>query len=186
MNAPGAGSILQVCEPTIMDRLAALDWSRIAAELDANGCATLPGLLSAQECAAHAALFAQHDPFRSRVVMARHGFGRGEYKYFAYPLPETVATHGFAILNRLRRHWPKAQSFLMDRDTLLRHRDVWSEEPRERKCVQDLEALDSEERLLYDDLRNDRLGVGVRLEQERIEFGQVQAAICAIWARASG
>jgi hypothetical protein len=97
-----------------------------------------------------------------------------------------IDTHGFAILNRLRRHWPKAQSFLMDRDTLLRHRDVWSEEPRERKCVQDLEALDSEERLLYDDLRNDRLGVGVRLEQERIEFGQVQAAIRAIWVRASG
>jgi hypothetical protein len=67
----------------------------------------------------------------------------------------------------------------MDRDTLLRHREVWSEEPAERRCTRELEALDAEERALYDDLRNDRLGVGVRLEQERIEFGRVQAAIDA-------
>jgi len=96
-----------------------------------------------------------------------------------------IDTHGFAILDRLRRHWPQTRSFLMDRETLLRHRDVWSEEPAARRCIRDLEALDAEERELYDDLRNDRLGVGVRLEQERIEFGRVEATLSAISAAAS-
>jgi hypothetical protein len=96
-----------------------------------------------------------------------------------------IDTHGFAILDRLRRHLPHTQSFLMDRETLLRHRDLWSEEPAERRCLRDLDALDAEERSLYDDLRNDRLGVGVRLEQERIEFGQVKAAVTAISTAAS-
>ncbi len=91
-----------------------------------------------------------------------------------------IDTHGFAILDRLRRSWPRTRSFLMDRETLLHHRDVWSEEPSEHKCLRDLETLGAEEQSLYDDLRRDRLGVGVRLEQERIEFGQVQAAIISI------
>jgi hypothetical protein len=95
-----------------------------------------------------------------------------------------IDTHGFAILDRLRRHWPQTRSFLMDRETLLRHRDVWSEEPAERRCMRQLEALDAEGGSLYDDLRSDRLGVGVRLEQERIEFGRVQAAIRDISAAA--
>lgn len=96
-----------------------------------------------------------------------------------------IDTHGFAILDRLRKHWPQTQSFLMDRETLLQHRDVWSEEPIDRKCLRDLERLDVEERSLYDDLRADRLGVGVRLEQERIEFRQVQAAVSTIATAAS-
>ena len=69
----------------------------LASELDGQGCAVVPGLLSARECAAIAALYEDDARFRSRVVMGRHGFGRGEYKYFAYPLPETVA--------RLRAEW---------------------------------------------------------------------------------
>ena len=73
-------------------KIAALDWSRIAAELDAHGCATTGPLLASEQCAALAATYDSDTPFRSRVVMARHGFGRGEYKYFAYPLPELVAT----------------------------------------------------------------------------------------------
>jgi hypothetical protein len=96
-----------------------------------------------------------------------------------------IDTHGFAILDRLRRHWPQTQSFLMDRETLLRHRDLWSEEPAERRCVRDLDALNPEETSLFDDLRNDRLGVGIRLEQERIQFSQVEAAVSAIWESAS-
>ena len=72
-------------------KVAALDWARIAAELDAHGCATTPALLSGEQCAALAQSYAADALFRSRVVMARHGFGRGEYKYFAYPLPELVA-----------------------------------------------------------------------------------------------
>jgi uncharacterized protein len=72
-------------------RIAALDWTSIAAELDANGCATTGALLSPEQCTALAESYAADAPFRSRVVMARHGFGRGEYKYFAYPLPNVVA-----------------------------------------------------------------------------------------------
>jgi hypothetical protein len=68
-----------------------LDWARIRAELDANGCATVPGLLSAAECAAYVAGYASPELYRSRVVMEQHGFGRGEYQYFAYPLPDHLA-----------------------------------------------------------------------------------------------
>jgi hypothetical protein len=74
----------------IGDRVAALDWRRIGGELDAHGCATTGPLLSAHECAALSSRY-DADIYRSRVVMARHGFGRGEYKYFSYPLPDMVA-----------------------------------------------------------------------------------------------
>jgi hypothetical protein len=76
---------------TIVDRLSAVDWTAVSKELDEHGCALLQGMLSAAECRALAALYGQDSTFRSRVVMSRHGFGRGEYKYFSYPLPETVA-----------------------------------------------------------------------------------------------
>jgi uncharacterized protein len=75
----------------VADRLAALDWADIAAQLDRHGCATTGPLLTAEECAGLAETYAADAPFRSRVIMARHGFGRGEYKYFAYPLPALVA-----------------------------------------------------------------------------------------------
>jgi hypothetical protein len=68
-----------------------IDWQRSAADLDAHGCAVLPGLADPATCTALAALYDDDSLFRSRVVMARHGFGRGEYRYFAYPLPETIA-----------------------------------------------------------------------------------------------
>jgi uncharacterized protein len=70
---------------------AELDWPRIAGDLDAFGCALVPGLLAPADCEALVALYDQDDRFRSRVIMARHGFGRGEYKYLAHPLPEVVA-----------------------------------------------------------------------------------------------
>lgn len=73
------------------DRLAAVDWAAMAAALDAQGWAILPGLLPAGECDGIARLYDESDGFRSRIVMARHGFGRGEYRYFAYPLPPLVA-----------------------------------------------------------------------------------------------
>ena len=69
----------------------AVDWQRISQELDANGSAVIERLMAPTECASLAALYADEARFRSRVVMARHGFGRGEYKYFAYPLPEPIA-----------------------------------------------------------------------------------------------
>ncbi|MHB8812635.1 MAG: 2OG-Fe(II) oxygenase [Steroidobacteraceae bacterium] len=67
------------------------DWSAVAAQLDARGCAVLPGLLAPPTCRELAGFYPDDSRFRSRVVMGRHGFGRGEYKYFAYPLPPLVA-----------------------------------------------------------------------------------------------
>ena len=67
-----------------------LDWKRIAADLDARGWALTGPVLDADDCAALAGLYDQDAGFRSRVVMARHGFGQGEYRYFSYPLPDPV------------------------------------------------------------------------------------------------
>jgi hypothetical protein len=86
MNAPA-----KHLESDPVARIAAYDWERVAAELDACGSAVLEKLLTPQDCAALAGLYRHDDGFRSRVVMARHGFGRGEYKYFSYPLPEVIA-----------------------------------------------------------------------------------------------
>lgn len=82
-------------------RLQVFDWAGVADDLDAQGCAMLEALLSPQECRALADLYADDRLFRSRVVMGRHGFGRGEYKYFGYPLPDTVASLRSAIYPRL-------------------------------------------------------------------------------------
>jgi hypothetical protein len=73
-------------------RVESLGWQQIAVDLDAYGCAMAKGVLLGDECRELAALYRQDAPFRSRIAMSRHGFGRGEYKYWAYPLPETVAT----------------------------------------------------------------------------------------------
>ncbi len=85
----------------IHDRTARYDWPALTGELDAQGCAALPGLLSPGECAGFAALYDDDAPFRSRVVMARHGFGRGEYRYFRYPLPSLLASLRTALYARL-------------------------------------------------------------------------------------
>ncbi|MGJ5869234.1 proline hydroxylase [Serratia sp. OLHL2] len=79
-------------------RLAELDWAAIERELDAQGCARLPGVLSQDLCRELSALYPQDTHFRSRIVMAKHGFGRGEYRYFAYPLPPPVANRWNALL----------------------------------------------------------------------------------------
>lgn len=71
--------------------LQAIDWSGVEAALDAEGWATIEGLLSPQDCRKLAGSYGDDGLFRSRVVMARHGFGKGEYKYFSYPLPDAVA-----------------------------------------------------------------------------------------------
>jgi hypothetical protein len=75
---------------TWAQRVQALDWGALHATLHEQGFATTPTLLSADEATALAGLYAQDTGFRSRVVMARHGFGRGEYRYFDYPLPPAV------------------------------------------------------------------------------------------------
>jgi hypothetical protein len=74
------------------ERLAVLDWWRIGEELDAYGCAVVSGLLSGDECSTLAKSYPDDALFRSRIIMSRHGFGQGEYKYFAHPLPDLVAT----------------------------------------------------------------------------------------------
>lgn len=71
-------------------RVAAYDWTALAGELDGFGCAVLPKLLTPEECRAVAALYPDESHFRSHVVMARHGFGKGEYRYFKYPLPDLI------------------------------------------------------------------------------------------------
>src|SRR3984957_14831606 len=68
----------------------AYDWIGIGRSLDARGNAVLPGLLTAEKCDGLAALYPHEEGYRARIVMARHGFGRGEYKYFAYPLPSLL------------------------------------------------------------------------------------------------
>lgn len=72
--------------------LDALDWQRLSDELGGQGHAIIPNLLQPKQCSALADLYASTELFRSRVVMSRHGFGRGEYQYFKYPLPDPVAS----------------------------------------------------------------------------------------------
>lgn len=81
-------------------RLDGVDWAAATAHFDAHGWAMLDRFLSGDECDAVAGMYADDRRFRSHVIMARHGFGRGEYKYFAYPLPEPVA----ALRSSLYRH----------------------------------------------------------------------------------
>jgi uncharacterized protein len=82
-------------------RIASLDWPRIEDELNSFGCATAAALLGAAECDRLAGLYARNDLFRSRIVMERHGFGRGEYQYFAYPLPDLIEQLRTALYPRL-------------------------------------------------------------------------------------
>ncbi len=79
----------------------ALDWAALGQQIDQDGFAVIKSLLSAQGCDDVSALYTQSAPFRSQVIMARHGFGRGEYKYFNYPLPDTVARLRSALYPRL-------------------------------------------------------------------------------------
>ncbi|PXX59569.1 hypothetical protein SAMN05660489_04595 [Pseudomonas sp. LAMO17WK12:I10] len=76
---------------SLEQRLACLDWASIEQQLDQDGSAVIDNLLSADQCHELSGLYPHSELFRSRVVMARHGFGRGEYQYFAYPLPQRVA-----------------------------------------------------------------------------------------------
>jgi hypothetical protein len=88
--------------------VAGLDWQAIADELNAHGYAIVPGMLTADECAALAAQYAQPQLYRSRIVMARHGFGSGEYQYFRYPLPSMISALRQSLygpLAAIANHW---------------------------------------------------------------------------------
>lgn len=96
---------------SVAGRAGTLEWARLAEDLDAEGYAVVPALLTADECAELAGLYDRDDRFRSRVVMARHNFGRGEYRYFAHPLPEIVADFRTALYPRfadIANRWHEA------------------------------------------------------------------------------
>lgn len=106
-----ADALEQVRARDVADRLTAVDWTRVAGQLDTRGCAVIERLLGPQECVELAALYDTERVFRSRIVMARHGFGSGEYKYFAYPLPPLVAdlrTGVYPHLAPLANRWNEA------------------------------------------------------------------------------
>ncbi|TXG01875.1 2OG-Fe(II) oxygenase [Massilia arenae] len=88
-----------------------IDWDDVGVQLDAAGCAVIPGLLDARHCARFISAYDEPQRFRSRVVMERHGFGRGEYQYFGYPLPEPLAalrTSLYPPLARIANRWQAA------------------------------------------------------------------------------
>jgi hypothetical protein len=91
----------ETSEQDVAARLASLDAQHLAASLDAGGYAVVPSLLAPDECAALAARYDDGTRFRSRVVMARHGYGQGEYQYFAYPLPPLIAALRASLYARL-------------------------------------------------------------------------------------
>ncbi|MEP7073388.1 MAG: 2OG-Fe(II) oxygenase [Nitrosospira sp.] len=82
-------------------RIKVFDWERVSNDLDAQGCAIIENLVTSEECGALVRLYAVEDIFRSRVVMGHHGFGRGEYKYFRYPLPGIISGLRTSIYPRL-------------------------------------------------------------------------------------
>lgn len=97
--------------PDVATHVDALDWSQITAELAAQGCAVLKSLLTPDQCRVIASLYPDDANFRDRIVMGRHGFGRGEYKYFSYPLPDLIAQLRptlYAHLQGVANRWNEA------------------------------------------------------------------------------
>ncbi|BAU39843.1 hypothetical protein APT_10099 (plasmid) [Acetobacter pasteurianus NBRC 101655] len=85
----------------LRSRIGAYDWAKIFEQMDRDGWAVLPGLLEKEDCSSLARLYGPTETFRSHIHMARHGFGRGEYRYFSYPLPPLVETARSALYPRL-------------------------------------------------------------------------------------
>ena len=97
-----AKNLIRSVPTSVATRVEAIDWAQATSELDAQGCAVLKGLLSPAECRALSVLYPDDTHFRSRIVIGRHGFGRGEYKYFAYPLPDLIGELRPALYAQLR------------------------------------------------------------------------------------
>jgi uncharacterized protein len=92
----------------LAEKIAALDWNRIATDLNQQGYATTNSVLTSEECTELAAGYNNSAQFRSRVIMSKHGFGRGEYQYYAYPLPaliQTLRTSLYPPLARIASQW---------------------------------------------------------------------------------
>ena len=99
---------------SLAERVGAVPWSSVVETLEQQGVALIPGLLSVQECRDLVAIYGQSQRFRSKVVMQRHGYGRGEYQYFDYPLPELVAglrEQVYPALVPLANRWHEALGF---------------------------------------------------------------------------
>ena len=95
------------------DRVAQINWTSVANELNSQGAAILEKLLPPGECRNIAALYPDDGKFRSHIIMARHGFGKGEYKYFAYPLPDLIGNLRTALYSKLApiaNHWNERMS----------------------------------------------------------------------------
>jgi uncharacterized protein len=92
---------IEASNKDVAQRINAVDWQDMEEDLNQHGSAMLRGLLSVKECDTLAALYARDELYRSRVVMARHGFGRGEYKYFDYPLPDLIDALRTSVYPRL-------------------------------------------------------------------------------------
>ena len=96
---------------SLTQRILAIDWDRLATAVDSDGYAVVEQLLSPEECSGLVSTYGNESAFRSRVVMARHGFGRGEYQYFASPLPDVVAELRDALyppLSEIANRWHEA------------------------------------------------------------------------------
>jgi hypothetical protein len=101
MNS-AATTVRKTVEPrAVEERVAEYDWNRLSDDLSGFGCAVIEKLLSPEECVRIAALYSDEGRFRSHIHMARHGFGKGEYRYFNYPLPDTLADLRTALYPRL-------------------------------------------------------------------------------------
>jgi uncharacterized protein len=114
MSTPsGTTDLATTTEEMSAECIDRLDWQRITNSLGEEGSAMLPGILSPTECQAVAALYQDDDLYRSRVVMGRHGFGQGEYKYFKYPLPaliQNLRTALYPLLVPIANSWNQAMA----------------------------------------------------------------------------
>jgi uncharacterized protein len=101
VNARQPHAAVSALESDLASRIRSIDWQGVAQNLDTRGSALIEGMLTRAQCDALSSLYADEQIFRSRIVMQRHAYGRGEYKYFAYPLPELVAGLRGALYPRL-------------------------------------------------------------------------------------
>lgn len=108
MRPPQAASIRTHADSGLEQRAKGAEWDRIQSDLDGQGFAVIEGLVSPEECRDFTSLYAHDSLFRKHVIMARHGYGRGEYKYFDYPLPEPIASlrsAAYPPLAQLANRW---------------------------------------------------------------------------------
>ena len=163
--------------PSDDSRIDRYDWNGLAGDLDGFGCAVMKKLLSPEECATIAALYADENHFRSHVVMARHGFGKGEYRYFSYPLPGLIGELRTALYAQLA---PVANAWNERMGDLARypaaHRDylkLCHEAGQERPTPLLLQYVAGDFNCLHQDLYGDLafpIQVAVLLSEPRRDF----------------